>query len=144
MNSLRDARSIVPRTLKTLIPMTWVAFLLIGLGVFDYAASHLGIVAHYFPVPQQSLPIIAARLVSPIGAYALAGGLLSKGMLGGKDIVVALLVGTFLATMPNVRYLVPYYFGIFGATIGIQLVIVSTLMRTMVFAAMVGVALLLT
>jgi hypothetical protein len=142
LNSLRDSSRIVPKTLKTLIPLTWVAFLLIGFGVFDYAARHLGVVARYFPVPQQSLPVIAARLVSPIGAYTMAGGLLSKGMLGGKDIVVALLVGTLLATVPNVRYLVPYYFGIFGATIGTQLVIVSTLMRALVFAAVVGVVFL--
>lgn len=138
LNSLRDSRKIVPKTLKTLIPFAWAAFLLIGFGVFDHAANHLGIVAHYFPVPQSSLPIIAARLISPIGAYTMAGGLLSRGVLEGKNIVVALLVGTLLSTLPNIRYLVPYYFGIFGAVIGTQLVIVSTVMRVLVFAAMVG------
>jgi hypothetical protein len=138
LHSLRDSKKIIPKTLKTLIPFAWAAFILIGFGVFDYAAKHLGVVAHYFPVPQASLPIIAARLISPIGAYTMAGGLLSKGVLEGKDVVVALLVGTLLATLPNIRYLVPYYFGIFGAVIGTQLVIVSTVMRILVFAAMVG------
>jgi hypothetical protein len=137
-NSLRDSRKIIPKTLKTLIPFTLAAFLLIGFGVFDYAARHLGVVAHFFPVPQASIPIIAARLISPIGAYTMAGGLLSKGMLEGKDIVAALLVGTLLSTIPNIRYLVPYYFGIFGAATGMQLVIVSTLMRILVFAGIVG------
>jgi hypothetical protein len=139
LNSLRDSRKIIPKTLKTLIPFTLVAFLLIGFGVFDLAARHLGAVAHLFPVPQASLPIIAARLISPIGAYTIAGGLLSKGMLEGKDIVVALLVGTLLSTVPNIRYLVPYYFGIFGAITGTQLVIVSTLMRILVFAGIIGI-----
>ena len=143
LHSLRDSKKIIPKTLKTLIPFAWAAFILIGFGVFDYAAKHLGVVAHYFPVPQASLPIIAARLISPIGAYTMAGGLLSKGVLEGKDVVVALLVGTLLSTLPNVRYLVPYYFGIFGAVIGTQLVIVSTVMRVLVFAAMVGVVSLL-
>ncbi len=142
-SALRDSGRIVPKTLKTLVPLTLAAFLLIESGVFEYAARHLGVVARYFPVHQASLPIIAARLVSPVGAYTMAGGLLSKGMLGGRDVVVALLVGTLLATVPNIRYLVPYYFGIFGATIGTQLVIVSTLMRVLVFAAIVGVAALL-
>jgi hypothetical protein len=137
-NALRDSRKIIPRTLKTLIPFAWAAFILIALGVFDDAAKHLGVVARYFPVPQGSLPIIAARLISPIGAYTMAGGLLSKGILEGRDIVVALLVGTLLSTLPNIRYLVPYYFGIFGAVIGTQLVIVSTVMRILVFATMVG------
>jgi hypothetical protein len=137
-NSLRDSRKIIPRTLKTLIPFAWAAFILIEFGVFDYAAKNLGVVARYFPVPQASLPIIAARLISPIGAYTMAGGLLSKGMLEGKDVVVALLVGTLLSTLPNIRYLIPYYFGIFGAVIGAQLVIVSTVIRVLVFAAIVG------
>jgi hypothetical protein len=143
LRALRDSRKIIPKTLKTLVPFAWAAFILIGFGVFDHAAEHLGVVAHYFPVPHTSLPIIAARLVSPIGAYTMAGGLLSRGMLEGKDIIVALLVGTLLSTLPNIRYLVPYYFGIFGAVIGTQLVIVSTVMRVLVFGAMVGVVSLL-
>ena len=49
-NSLRGSIKIIPRTLKTLIPFAWAAFILIGFGVFDYAAKHLGVVAHYFPV----------------------------------------------------------------------------------------------
>ncbi len=142
-SALRGSGKIVPKTLKTLVPLTLAAFFLIESGVFDYAARHLGVVARYFPVHQASLPIIAARLVSPVGAYTMAGGLLSKGMLGGKDVVAALLVGTLLATIPNIRYLVPYYFGIFGATIGTQLVIVSTLMRVLVFTVIVGVVALL-
>jgi hypothetical protein len=59
-------------------------------------------------------------------------------VLQGKDVVMALLVATLLSTVPNLRYLVPYYFGIFGPTIGMQLVIVSTLLRVLVFAAVVG------
>lgn len=137
-NSLKDARKIIPRTLKTLVPFAWAAFVLIGFGVFDYLARHLEAFVPYFPVPQVALPIIAARLISPIGAYTIAGGLMSEGMLGGGDIVAALLVGTLLSTLPNVRYLVPYYFGIFGAVTGTQLVIVSTVMRVLVFGGMVG------
>jgi hypothetical protein len=116
---------------------------LIEFGVFDYAAKHLGVVARYFPVPEESLPIIAARLISPIGAYTMAGGLMSERMLNGQEVVIALLVGTLLATLPNIRYLIPYYFGIFGATIGTQLVLVSTVMRILVFAAIVGVVCLM-
>jgi len=143
LNSLRDARRIVPKTLKTLVPLTLAAFLLIEFGVFDYAAKHLGVVARYFPVPEESLPIIAARFISPIGAYTMAGGLMSERMLNGQEVVIALLVGTLLATLPNIRYLIPYYFGIFGATIGTQLVLVSTVMRILVFAAIVGVVCLM-
>jgi hypothetical protein len=70
----------------------------------------------------------------------VAGSLLTKGILSGPDVMMALLVGTLLATIPNVRYLVPYYFGIFGPSIGLQLVVVSTLARILVFAAIVGIA----
>jgi hypothetical protein len=140
MNSLRNARKTVPRILTTMVPVTFVVFVLIGLGIFEYAAAHLGVVARYFPIPIESLPIVATRLASPVGAYTVAGSLLAKGVLGGKDVVMALLVGTLLSTVPNLRYLVPYYFGIFGPTIGTQLVIVSTLLRVLVFAVMIGFA----
>ena len=140
MNSLRNARKTVPRILTTMVPVTFVVFVLIGLGIFEYAAAHLGVVARYFPIPIESMPIVATRLASAVGAYTVAGSLLAKGVLGGKDVVMALLVGTLLSTVPNLRYLVPYYFGIFGPTIGTQLVIVSTLLRVLVFAAMIGFA----
>jgi len=140
INSLRDARKTVPKILTTMVPVTFVVFVLIGLGIFEYAAAHLGVVARFFPIPIESLPIVATRLVSPVGAYTVAGSLLAKGVLEGKDVVMALLVATLLSTVPNLRYLVPYYFGIFGPTIGTQLIIVSTLLRVLVFAAMVGFA----
>jgi hypothetical protein len=140
INSLRDARKTVPRILITMVPVTFVVFVLIGLGIFEYAAAHLGVVARYFPIPIESLPIVATRLASPVGAYTMAGSLLAKGVLEGKDVVMALLVATLLSTVPNLRYLVPYYFGIFGPAIGTQLIIVSTLLRVLVFGAMVGVA----
>ena len=137
-NALGSAGNAIPKILLTMIPVTFGVFVLINLGIFEYSAKHLCVVAHYFPIGLESLPIVATRLVSPIGAYTMAGGLLAKGVLEGKDIVMALLVGTLLATVPNVRYLVPYYFGIFGPAIGTQLVIVSTLLRILVFAAIVG------
>ena len=143
INSLRDARKTVPRILTTMVPVTFVVFVLIGLGIFEYAAAHLGVVARFFPIPIESLPIVATRLASPLGAYSMAGSLLSKGVLEGKDVVMALLVATLLSTVPNLRYLVPYYFGIYGPTIGMQLVIVSTLLRVVVFAAIVGFAVFL-
>jgi hypothetical protein len=138
INSLRGTRKIVPRILTTMVPVTFAVFVLIGLGVFEYAATHLGVVARYFPIPIESIPIVATRLASPVGAYTVAGSLLAKGVLGSKAVVMALLVGTLLSTVPNLRYLVPYYFGIFGPTIGMQLVIVSTLLRMLVFAGVVG------
>jgi len=138
--ALRAAGKTVPRILMTMIPATFLVFLLIHLGIFERAAGSLKVISRYFPIPVESLPIVATRLVSPVGAYTIAGGLLAKGLLEGKDIVVALTVGTLLATVPNVRYLAPYYFGIFGPAIGTQLVIVSTLSRVLVFAAIVALA----
>jgi hypothetical protein len=139
-NALRSARKTVPKIVLTMVPVTFCVFALIRLGIFEYAARHLSVVSHYFPIPIEALPIVAARLVSPVGAYTVAGSLLTKGILSGPDVMMALLGGTLLATIPNVRYLVPYYFGIFGPSIGLQLVVVSTLARILVFAAIVGIA----
>ncbi len=139
-NSIQSARKTVPRILMTMVPVTFCVFVLIRLGIFEYAAKHLSVVSRYFPIPVESLPIVATRLISPIGAYTVAGSLLEKGVLSGPTIVMALMVGTLLATIPNVRYLVPYYFGIFGPSIGLRLVIVSMVTRILVFAAVVFVA----
>ncbi len=136
-NALQSARKTVPRILMTMVPVTFCVFVLIRLGIFEYVAKHLGVVSRCFPIPVESLPIVATRLISPIGAYAVAGSLLEKGVLGGPAIVMALMVGTLLATIPNVRYLVPYYFGIFGPSIGLQLVVVSVVTRIAVFALVV-------
>jgi len=139
-SALRGARKTVPKVLLTMVPVTFCVFVLIRLGIFEYAAKHLGVLSRYFPIAVESLPIVATRLISPVGAYTVAGSLMTKGVLGGQDVVMALMVGTLLATIPNIRYLVPYYFGIYGPSIGTQLVIVSTVTRLIVFAAIVVLA----
>jgi hypothetical protein len=139
-NALLSARKTVPKIVLTMVPVTFCVFVLIRLGIFEYAARHLSVVSSYFPIPVESLPIVAARLISPVGAYTVAGSLLTKGVLSGQNAVMALLVGTLLATIPNIRYLVPYYFGIFGPSIGLQLVIVSTVARMVVFGVVVAIA----
>jgi hypothetical protein len=142
-NALQSARKTVPKILKTMIPMTIGVYILINLGIFEYAARHLGFVARILPVRVEALPIVATRLASPIGAYTMAGSLLSKGVLRGEDVLRALFAGTLLATVPNIRYLIPYYFGIFGPSVGVRLVLVSTILRVLVFTAVLGLMALL-
>ncbi len=137
LNSLRRSRKTILKVLATMIPVTFLVFLLIQIGTFEAIAKKIGIVARVFPVSADALPVVATRLASPVGAYTMAGNLMSKGILAGKEIVIALLVGSLLATVPNMRYIIPYYFGIFGPRIGTQLILASTLLRILAFASII-------
>ncbi len=52
------------------------------------------------------------------------------GMLTGKEVVITLLVADVLSTiMVTIRWRVPYYFGIFGPRIGVQILALATTIR---------------
>ena len=57
--------------------------------------------------------------------------MLSTGVLTGKGIILTLLVGDVLkGLLTMVRFLTPYYVGIFGPKNGLQIMVLSTTIRT--------------
>lgn len=135
--SLRRSWRPLWRILSTAVPMALAAFALIESGVFVALERHLDFVLDYLPLAPAALAVVAARVVSNVGAFAVAGGLLTAGQLGGRDVVLALLVGNLLATGLNLRYLVPYYLGIFGPRLGVQVLAMSTLLRLAVMVVVI-------
>lgn len=138
LNALRSSGRIVPRVLLTMVPTAYAAAALISWGVFDRLGAGLGLLARYFPVSGATLPIVAARLVSPVGAYTVAGSLLSAQAAGGREIVFALVTGALLSTGTNLRYLIPYYCGIFGPRTGAEVIGASILARFVSFCAVLA------
>ena len=59
----------------------------------------------------------------------IAGNLLSVGILNTKEIVLSLLVGMILSSIVSIRFLIPYYVGIFHSKLGTQIMIYSTILR---------------
>jgi hypothetical protein len=96
--------------------------------------------ARHFSVTGATLPVVAARLVSPVGAYTVAGSLLASSAAGGRELVFAMVVGALLSSGTNLRYLIPYYGGIFGPRAGAEIIGASILARlvslSIVLAAM--------
>jgi len=136
--SLQTSKKTVRRILCMTIPVTFLMFILMTVGAFDAIASHLQGISSYLPVPAAGLSIIAAQFASYVAAHATAGALLSNGTLTGKEVILTLLVGNVLSSVSMIwRWMIPYYVGIFGPTIGIQILAVATTIRTLVMLVVI-------
>jgi hypothetical protein len=129
--SLMTSTRTIKRIIFSTVPTTFVVFLLIGVGFLDVLTSHLSAIASYFPVPAEGLSIIVAQFANFLAAQTIAGNLLSQGILSSREIILALLVGDILSSILTIfRILMPYYVGIFGFKIGMQIMILATAIRT--------------
>lgn len=129
IEGIRNSKNIIRRIVMITIPITAVTFVLIDLGAFEALASYLKGITKYLPIPTEGVTIIGAQFAGNVAAYTVASNLLTKGVLAGKDIVLILLVGNVLTGIVGLRYLIPYYVGIFGPKIGTQLMVISTALR---------------
>jgi len=127
--SLKNSKKTIIRILKLMIPITIIVFILIDIGVFEMLAGYLSGAAGYFPIPPEGLGVIAAQFANSIAAWTIAGNLLSEGIMSSKDVVLTLMVGTVLSEIVNIRYSIPYYTGIFGAKLGMQILVIATGLR---------------
>lgn len=129
--SLHASKGTIKRILMMTIPITFIVFILLTIGVFNHLASYLSGVSTYFPIPPEGLGIIAAQFASFVVAITVAGNILSTGVLTGKGIIMTLLVGDVLKSfLTMARFLTPYYVGIFGPKNGLQIMLLSTTIRT--------------
>ncbi|MGP8331198.1 MAG: hypothetical protein ACT6FB_02475 [Methanosarcinaceae archaeon] len=97
---------------------------------FEALAGHLTFVCVYFPIPPAGLSIIVAQFANFIAAHSAAGTLLSTGVLTSKEVILTLLVGNVLPSVTmTMKFLIPYYVGIFGPKIGMQILAIATIVR---------------
>ncbi len=131
--ALHNALSTSWAPLRGIIPTMAVAavivFQLIDMGFFDMISVYLKGLPALRYLPPEGLPVIAAWFASNIGAYTIAGKLLSDGILSSKEIVITLLVGRVLSSIVRLRFTIPYYTGIFSPRLGMQIMLLSTLMQ---------------
>ena len=138
-NSVRKSQKTFLRIVRTTVPITIGMFLLIEAGAFDLLNERLEFFTEHVPLPPEALSIVLTRIGSNIGAFTVAGNLLSTRIVAGRDVVLALLIGNVLATGVNVRYLIPYYFGIFGPGLGVRVLTLSMGLRIVVMLGLIGV-----
>ncbi|PKP54432.1 MAG: nucleoside recognition protein, partial [Candidatus Altiarchaeales archaeon HGW-Altiarchaeales-3] len=135
--SIKNSKKMIKRILIMIIPITFIVFILIDIGVFDIFAGYLSGVTRYFPIPVEGLGVIAAQFAKSIAAWTIAGNLLSEGVLTSKEVILTLLFGSILVTVMEFKHSIPYYLGIFGAKLGTQLVIISIILRIIITILMI-------
>lgn len=133
--SVKPSLKTIAKVLKTMVPVAYIVYFLISAGFFDRAAGPLAFMTDYIPLNPAVLPVVAARLISPPGAYTVAGGLYAAGAATGWELVLGLFAGAFAATVTSLRYTVPYYFAIFGAADGTVIIAASMASRAAAYGA---------
>jgi hypothetical protein len=106
-----------------------IVFQLIDIGFFDMLSAYLKDLPVLKSLPSPALPVIAAWFASNIGAYTIAGKLLTEGIMTSREIVITLLVGRVLSSVVRLRFTIPYYTGIFSPKLGTQIMLLATMMQ---------------
>lgn len=130
--SIKKSMPMFKRIIFITIPITIIAFYLLYLHFFAYLSNWLRPILRFLPLPPEALSIIAAQFAGHLPAYTIASNLLVAHALTGKEIILALLIGTVLTSITGLRYLIPYYWGIFGPKLGTQLMLVSQGLRQLI------------
>ncbi|WP_342591047.1 nucleoside recognition domain-containing protein [Methanohalophilus levihalophilus] len=136
--TLRRSKPSLTRITLTLIVVSILVFQLMETGIFDWIASIMRESFLVGYVPAEGLPIIAGWFASNIAAYTIAGNLMTADILSTRDIILALLVGRVLASIPRIKSMMPYYVGIFRPNLGIRIMFVSLAMQNGIMLAMVA------
>jgi len=121
------------RILMITIPVYVAMFLAQEAGLFQAARTHLAALLKGTQVPVQALSILAFSLAAEAaGGFAAAGAFLEAKALSPAMILLTLLLGTILSSpMRAVRHQLPYYLGVFTPALGLRLMVLSQLFRTL-------------
>ncbi|MFN3528167.1 MAG: nucleoside recognition protein, partial [Candidatus Altarchaeaceae archaeon] len=119
--SLQKSRETLKKIILRIVPTTFAVFMLIDIGFFKILADYLSGIAGFFPIPSEGISIIVGQIADRVVGYTIAGNLLSQGILNTKEIILTLLIGHILSSLPHLRITIPYYFGIFGPKDGIEI-----------------------
>ena len=131
IQSLRSSRGTIKRMVVITVPTMLVISILIKAGVFESMASYLSGVSAYLPIPANGLAIIASMFGHAIAAFTVASNLLAVGEITARDVILSLLIGSVLSSIVfMLRISMPHYVGIFGPKTGIQLMLISSTIRS--------------
>lgn len=116
---------------------------LIEFGFFDHITQIIKNKAYYLPFSVEEITVAVSQPINYIGAFVLAGEFLNRGILNEVEVVRALLLGSILSSIPTLRFLAPYYMGIYGFKDGFNIMMISTLVRVVITALFVIITLIL-
>jgi hypothetical protein len=121
------------KILMITIPVFVGIFLAQEGGGFDWLRLKLTLVLKGTHIPLEAMSILAFSLAAETtGGFAAAGAFLESGTLSPAAILLTLLLGTILASpMRALRHQMPYYLGVFSPGLGLKLMILSQVFRTL-------------
>jgi len=130
--SIKNAVSTIKRISITMTITILIVNSLVTLGFFDLLTENLKVFSSYLPIESTGLAIIVAHFGGYVASCTVAADLMSRGLLSQKEIILSLLFAELITSIASVRYLAPYYFGIFGAETGSKIMVMSIALKDVI------------
>jgi hypothetical protein len=124
-------RKRIPTILLITVPLYVLIYFLGRHGLLHDLEQALAGYAGFFSVlPPEALATAALHAMETAAGLASAGALLDAGVLGTREVVLALLLGNFLGSpVRALRHQLPYYAGIYKPRTAIKLIICNQSLR---------------
>ena len=125
------------RRLYTILVVTIPVFVGVFLaqegGLFNWLNSRLSVFLKGTQIPVEAVSILIFSLAAEAtGGFAAAGALLASHSLSPAAVLFTLIMGTIISSpMRAVRHQLPFYLGVYTPKLGLNLMILSQLFRTL-------------
>lgn len=139
--AVRRFKKKLPKLIVFTVPCYFLIYFLQSLGVFGHVERFLASASPIGDlVNPQAMGIIALQLLAEMGAtLGAAAALLDAGALDAGDIVLAMLVGSALASpMRALRHQLPAYAGFFRPALALRLILANQALRIFSLAVVVA------
>ena len=115
------------------IPVFVAVFLAQEGGLFTWLKNHLTLLLQGSQIPVEAVSILVFSLAAEAaGGFAAAGALLASQALSPAAVLFTLILGTIISSpMRAVRHQMPFYLGVYTPKLGLRLMILSQLFRTL-------------
>lgn len=115
------------------IPVFVAVFLAQEGGLFTWVRNHLVGLLQGSQIPVEAVSILVFSLAAEAaGMFAAAGALLAGQALSPAAVLFTLVLGTIISSpMRAVRHQMPFYLGVYTPKLGLRLMILSQLFRTL-------------
>lgn len=115
------------------IPVFVGVFLAQEGGLFNWLNARLAVLLKGTQIPVEALSILVFSLAAEAtGGFAAAGALLASQALSPAAVLFTLILGTIISSpMRAIRHQLPFYLGVYTPSLGLRLMILSQLFRTL-------------
>ncbi len=132
-SNLKKQVKIFSKVALLFLLMTFIVFLLINTGILDKAKNIVKPLTDLFKLPPEAVLPVTAYIFSPlIGATSLSTLVKEKVLTDLQAMIACMLGGFLMLPVFSLRYSLAKYIAIFGFGLGINIILVSTLLGMLV------------